>query len=164
MMHFLSVRTISMYEYAVSVIFPECKVAGSGLFELRLKSYANERGRDEQGLCCTGERNGQCTGSCRTRFRVCLKHFQNVIDMKSPCTFGVVSTSVLGGNNVTVADGSEWQTIKFKFDFAWTIDLRDGLHKFRDTTSQSALAVRNLWGGKSKQNLILYLEDVLFDS
>nr|CAD7257410.1 unnamed protein product [Timema shepardi] len=64
----------------------------SGVFELRLKSFVNDYGKDSVGQCCSGEPpapgSGLCSGPCRTRFRVCLKHYQAQIDTTSPCTFG----------------------------------------------------------------------------
>lgn len=101
------------------------QVVCSGVFELRLKSFVNENGKDSLGQCCSGERNGSCTGPCRTRFRVCLKHFQSKIDTTSACTFGDVITPVLGENNVRLNDGVKIpgfnNPIRFPFDFSWPV-------------------------------------------
>ncbi|XP_075226740.1 neurogenic locus protein delta [Lycorma delicatula] len=94
----------------------------SGVFELRLKSFTNEHGRDSVGQCCSGERTDPCTGSCKTRFRVCLKHYQAKIDTTSPCTYGDVITPVLGDNSVHhLENGSPGfnNPIRFPFDFTW---------------------------------------------
>lgn len=96
----------------------------SGVFELRLKSFTNEHGKDSVGQCCSGERTNPCTGSCKTRFRVCLKHYQAKIDTTSPCTFGDVITPVLGDNSVHLLDnGSPGfnNPIRFPFDFTWPV-------------------------------------------
>ncbi|XP_046614315.1 neurogenic locus protein delta isoform X2 [Neodiprion virginianus] len=100
-------------------------VSGSGVFELRLNSFINEYGKDSLGKCCSGNtsKTGECSGPCRTRFRVCLKHYQAKIDTTTPCTFGAVVTPVLGDNVVnlssTVSLPSFSNPIRFPFDFTW---------------------------------------------
>ncbi|XP_063241147.1 neurogenic locus protein delta [Bacillus rossius redtenbacheri] len=101
------------------------QVLTSGVFELRLKSFINDYGKDSVGQCCSGGRPsaaGECSGPCRTRFRVCLKHYQTRIDTTSPCTFGDVVTPVLGENSVLLSgsarDGFQ-NPIRFPFDFQW---------------------------------------------
>ncbi|KAG8293533.1 Delta-like protein 4, partial [Homalodisca vitripennis] len=94
----------------------------SGVFELRLKSFVNKFGKDSAGQCCSGERTDPCTGPCRTRFRICLKHYQVKIDTTSPCTFGDVITPVLGENTVQLSDSKKEEfknPIRFNFDFTW---------------------------------------------
>ncbi|RZF37179.1 hypothetical protein LSTR_LSTR009704 [Laodelphax striatellus] len=98
------------------------QASSSGVFELRLKSFTNEHGRDSVGQCCSGERTEPCRGPCKTRFRVCLKHYQVKIDTTSPCTFGDVITPVLGDNSVHLANANPHgfnNPIRFPFDFAW---------------------------------------------
>lgn len=103
------------------------QVVCSGVFELRLKSFINENGKDSLGQCCSGERNGRCVGPCRTRFRVCLKHYQQKIDPLSACTFGDVMTPVLGENNVHLNQTGALDIpgftnpIRFPFDFSWPV-------------------------------------------
>ena len=72
------------------------------MFELELKRYLNFKGRDNNGACCSGylRRNGSCSEMCNTKFRVCLKVYQEVIDYKANCTFGEVITPVLGNNEI----------------------------------------------------------------
>nr|CAD7405064.1 unnamed protein product [Timema cristinae] len=93
----------------------------SGVFELRLKSFVNDYGKDSVGQCCSGEPpapgSGLCSGPCRTRFRVCLKHYQAQIDTTSPCTFGDVMTPVLGENSVHLTGDSFDNLIRFTL---WT--------------------------------------------
>ncbi|XP_055620762.1 neurogenic locus protein delta isoform X2 [Toxorhynchites rutilus septentrionalis] len=97
----------------------------SGLFELKLKYFKNERGVDNEGACCTGrsDSEGNCIGACRTRFRACLKHYQAKIDTSSPCTFGDVITSVLEGNSLNLTEKSIQEgfenPIRFPFGFGW---------------------------------------------
>lgn len=103
---------------------------GSGLFELRLNSFRNEHGKDSLGGCCAQtDRQGSCVGACKTRFRICLKHYQAKIDLTSPCTFGDVVTPVLGENtfNLTKSPYSQANNdasvnlIRFPFEFAWPV-------------------------------------------
>lgn len=72
------------------------------MFELRLKHFVNSYGRDIEGHCCSGYRDsqGRCSGGCNTKFRVCLKVYQDIIDPNSPCTFGEATTPILGENDV----------------------------------------------------------------
>lgn len=105
----------------------------SGLFELRLKSFANDMGRNSLGSCCTEKQsaNGTCIGSCQTRFQICLKNYQAEIDTTSPCTFGAVVTPVLGDNtfNLTPSFYKSQQSdesinpIRFPFDFTWPVSI-----------------------------------------
>lgn len=103
------------------------QVSTSGVFELRLKSFINDYGKDAVGLCCSGETTETCTAPCRTRFRVCLKHYQQRVDTTSPCTFGDVITPVLGDNSLQMdappASNVEGfnNPIRFPFDFTWPV-------------------------------------------
>lgn len=108
--------------------FPFFQVKSSGLFELRLKQFSNDAGKDNVGACCSGrsDKYGNCIGTCRTRFRVCLKHYQAKIDHTSPCTFGDVVTPVLGDNSVNLTGRTTQQLgfvnpIRFPFDFTWPV-------------------------------------------
>ena len=87
------------------------------MFELRLKNFVNTMGRDSSGHCCDGFRtsSGKCSGPCRTRFRVCLKHYQATIDPEQECTFGESTTPVMGNNVVN------FETIAFPLDFKWPV-------------------------------------------
>ena len=90
-----------------------------GVFEIRLKKFHNARAHDINGNCCAGgvPRGGQCAGQCRTKFRVCLKHFQNQIDLAQGCTFGEEVTPVLGANNLTITRAP----IRFDINFKWPV-------------------------------------------
>lgn len=63
---------------------------------------------------------------------MCLKHYQAKIDTSSPCTFGDVSTRVLGDNNVDLQQNNNYNSpyntnnnsinpIQFRFDFTWPV-------------------------------------------
>lgn len=103
------------------------QVSASGMFELRLKSFVNEYGKDSLGKCCSGSasRMGECSGVCKTRFRVCLKQYQVKIDTTSPCTYGDVVTPVLGENVVNLSTSAALPSftnpIRFPFEFTWPV-------------------------------------------
>ncbi|XP_065579031.1 neurogenic locus protein delta-like [Artemia franciscana] len=129
----------------VSMMFT--KVESSGVFELRLKSFANELGRDTEGNCCKGTRtsSGVCSSSCQTKFRVCLKHYQQVIDYNSPCTFGDVITPVVGNNNIIFSDKSDssdgyTNPIAFPFGFSWPGTFSLIVEAWHETSSNSPVA------------------------
>ncbi|XP_066594062.1 neurogenic locus protein delta-like [Prorops nasuta] len=133
---------------AVVVLLPAPRaVNGSGVFEIRLKSFANEYGKDNLGKCCSGgvSRTGECSGVCKTRFRVCLKQYQAKIDTSSPCTYGDVVTPVLGENVVNFTSNAALPSftnpIRFPFDFTWpgTFTLIvEAYHDTENTTQHSA--------------------------
>uniref|UniRef100_A0A1B0EX48 Notch ligand N-terminal domain-containing protein n=1 Tax=Phlebotomus papatasi TaxID=29031 RepID=A0A1B0EX48_PHLPP len=123
-------------------------VESSGLFELRLKYFRNDNGRDNTGACCSGRSDsvtGKCIGTCKTRFRVCLKHYQAKIDTTSQCTFGDVMTPVLGENTINMTSQSQQigfvNPIQFPFDFAWPKEFEG--HKNLASLSLIALTVAN---------------------
>lgn len=100
------------------------QVLSSGSFELRIKNFTNSLGRLSSGQCCDGSSSSSapCMAPCRTKFRVCLNIYQANIDTKSPCTFGDITTPVLGGNSLDVpnlnVEGFS-NPIVFPFDFTW---------------------------------------------
>ncbi|MPC67735.1 Neurogenic locus protein delta [Portunus trituberculatus] len=91
---------IALAATTFSIIFT--KTSANAVFELRLKHFVNSYGRDIEGHCCSGFRDnqGRCTEGCNTKFRVCLKVYQDIIDPNSPCTFGEATTPILGENDV----------------------------------------------------------------
>ena len=114
-------RTSSLYS-CLSVL----QVNSSGKFQLRLKSFANERGLNADGDCCQGIRSGgACTAACSTFFRICLKQYQTHITLDSPCTFGSVTTPVVGNNSFTLPDTMDTfeNPIDLPFDFSWPVSV-----------------------------------------
>ncbi|XP_050314804.1 neurogenic locus protein delta [Anthonomus grandis grandis] len=92
----------------------------SGVFELRLLSFDNQAGKDDQGRCCSGRPLGlECEGECRPRFRICLKEYQVKIDATSTCTFGDVSTSELGPGPADDPQSGFANAIAVKIPFTW---------------------------------------------
>lgn len=82
---------------------------------MQLQEFANER-----GVLASGR---PCEPGCRTFFRVCLKHFQAVVS-PGPCTFGSVSTPVLGTNSFAVGDDSSGggrNPLQLPFNFTWPV-------------------------------------------
>jgi Golgi apparatus protein 1 len=53
---------------------------------------------------------------CLTSFRVCLKHYQVLVDTDSPCTYGDIYTPVLGDKII-----EQDFVIRFPFNFTWTV-------------------------------------------
>ncbi|XP_061398751.1 neurogenic locus protein delta [Musca vetustissima] len=159
------------------------EVQSSGLFELRLKYFKNDYGRDSEGHCCSGQTDpatGKCIGGCKTWFRVCLKHYQATIDTTSQCTYGVVVTPVLGENSVNLTDSQALQNkdfsnpIQFAFNFAWpgTFTLIvEALHDTNNTANarsrsqliqrlsvQQVLEVSPEWKTKKSESQYTWLE------
>ena len=89
-----------------------------GVFQIRLKKFHNSRATDINNNCCQGlKRSGQCSGFCKTKFRVCLKHYQNTIDLNQGCTFGEEITPVLGSNDLLISR----PPINFDINFKWPV-------------------------------------------
>ncbi|XP_001360022.4 neurogenic locus protein delta [Drosophila persimilis] len=129
------------------------QVHSSGNFELRLKYFSNEHGRDNEGRCCSGETDaatGKCLGTCKTRFRVCLKHYQATIDTTSQCTYGDVVTPILGENSVNLTDVQRFQNkgfsnpIQFPFQFSWPGTFSLIVEAWHDTNNSANTRVNNL--------------------
>ena len=63
----------------------------------------------------SGGDSAACSHPCRIFFRVCLKHYQNNIDTDTPCTFGEVTTPVLGNNGIQASG----YIVPIHFNFSW---------------------------------------------
>uniref|UniRef100_A0A8C7ZF66 Delta-like protein n=1 Tax=Oryzias sinensis TaxID=183150 RepID=A0A8C7ZF66_9TELE len=100
---------------------------GTGKFEIQILSMHNANGELQNGLCCDGTRNAadrKCTrDECDTFFKVCLKEYQSRVSAAGPCSFGVGSTPVLGGNTFSfksaVGNDITESLIVLPFSFAW---------------------------------------------
>ncbi|KAL0969147.1 hypothetical protein UPYG_G00223140 [Umbra pygmaea] len=88
------------------------QVRGSGVFELDLHQFQNNRGLLANGVACSP--------NCRTFFWVCLKNYQTVVSA-GHCYFGSVVTPVLGNNSFSVMDnGTFTKPIRLPLNhFAW---------------------------------------------
>ena len=100
---------------------------GDGYFELQILSLKNSRGELADGTCCDGTRDasGTCKDSCETKFEICLKEYQTLVRESSACTFGNISTSVLGGNSFEYPPESSQTRQRLPFNFAWTVRVVD---------------------------------------
>uniref|UniRef100_A0A3P8R5A8 Delta-like protein n=1 Tax=Astatotilapia calliptera TaxID=8154 RepID=A0A3P8R5A8_ASTCA len=98
---------------------------GSGQFELQILSMRNANGELLSGVCCDGARSGadrKCTrDECNTFFKVCLKEYQSRVSAAGPCSFGMGSTPVLGGNTFSFKSSvrNDKSRIVLPFSFAW---------------------------------------------
>uniref|UniRef100_A0A3B4ZRG2 Delta-like protein n=1 Tax=Stegastes partitus TaxID=144197 RepID=A0A3B4ZRG2_9TELE len=98
---------------------------GSGQFELQILSMHNVNGELLSGMCCDGARNTadrKCTrDECDTFFKVCLKEYQSRVSAAGPCSFGMGSTPVLGGNTFSFKSSvrNDKSRIVLPFSFAW---------------------------------------------
>ena len=106
--------TMSLLVIFFLTILPSTLSESQGIFELRLKNFANKLNKDSQGHCCDGYRtsSGRCSGSCETKFRVCLKHYQLDIDPSHECTFG---------EHITAPEEKRDSVIQFPLDFKWPV-------------------------------------------
>ena len=102
------------------------QASARGVFELKLRSFENSFGLDDMDACCSGGKTsrGVCVNECATKFRVCLMHYQRVIDEHPSCTFGEATTPVLGRNTFKIAAGSNASFVNpivFPFNFSWPV-------------------------------------------
>ncbi|CDQ66516.1 unnamed protein product [Oncorhynchus mykiss] len=101
------------FTFIIAIIITIFKqVLGSGVFELDLHQFQNNRGLLANGVACSP--------ACRTFFRVCLKNYQTVVS-PGDCYFGSVVTPVLGTNSFSVMeDGTFTKPIRLPLThFAW---------------------------------------------
>lgn len=100
---------------------------GSGQFELQILSMHNVNGELFSGMCCDGSRttaDRKCTrDECDTFFKVCLKEYQSRVSAAGPCSFGMGSTPVLGGNTFSFRSSvrNDKSRIVLPFSFAWPV-------------------------------------------
>ncbi len=123
----LPVSTIVFYNLNNTCLPPYflCfQVSCSGVFELQLESFKNTFGLNADENCCNGLKQGNtCSATCKTFFRICLKHYQQDISPDPPCTFGTLTTTVLGDNSFDFPTNLEsfMNPIKLSFDFTWPV-------------------------------------------
>lgn len=90
----------------------------------------NVNGELLSGACCDGARNTgdrKCTrDECDTFFKVCLKEYQSRVSAAGPCSFGMGSTAVLGGNTFSLKSSvrSDKSRIILPFSFAWPVSFK----------------------------------------
>lgn len=73
------------------------------MFELQIHYFENPLGLLQNGDCCDLQAGGgqRCSArdQCDTFFKACLKEYQARVVPSGPCTFGLGSTGILGGNS-----------------------------------------------------------------
>lgn len=90
----------------------------------------NANGELQSGACCDGARSGadaKCArDECDTFFKVCLKEYQSRVSAAGPCSFGMGSTPVLGGNTFSFRSSvrNDKSRIVLPFSFAWPVSAR----------------------------------------
>uniref|UniRef100_A0AAG5DH66 Delta-like protein n=1 Tax=Anopheles atroparvus TaxID=41427 RepID=A0AAG5DH66_ANOAO len=161
---------ILAYVY-ISSHFLLLEVAGSGLFELELRYFQNEKSIDHNEKCCSGKADelGRCIGTCKTRFRACLKHYQATIDTTSPCTFGDVITPVLEGttlNFTAIAGTTEGfaNPLRFPFEFGWPGYFTLIIEAWHDTNETTTRSPGTLISRLSIQRILEVSADWMEDS
>lgn len=128
----LSLRLSS--SYLMREFFCCFQVSSNAMFELQLNNFHNHNGYNSEGHCCSGYRDtyGRCSEKCLTKFRVCLKVYQEVIDYHNPCTFGEITTPILGENEIDFAkvhkDGF-LNPVQITLD-AWQVRIVESHHKY----------------------------------
>ncbi|TSK42117.1 Delta-like protein D [Bagarius yarrelli] len=96
----------------------------SGVFELKLQEFLNKKGITANANCCEeGSTPGIQQCECKTFFRICLKHYQANVSPEPPCTYGGITTPVLGSNSFqvseTLSDSTFTNPVRFPFGFTW---------------------------------------------
>ncbi|CAN7978554.1 unnamed protein product, partial [Ixodes persulcatus] len=99
-------------------------VRGSGFFELQVLGIDNPGRELLDGGCCGGvaRTSGRCPGQCNTIFRLCLKEYQASVDLAGPCTFGNLTSPLIGGSSFSVKTHPDQQLLlRLPFHFRWTV-------------------------------------------
>ncbi|KAK6295657.1 hypothetical protein J4Q44_G00333700 [Coregonus suidteri] len=109
-------------------------VCAVGMFELQIRHFQNPQGVLQSGECCdlqaTGGQRCSLGDQCDTYFKACLKEYQVRVVPTGACTFGVGSTTVLGGNTQSLrhrghdeGGGGDGTTghIVIPFKYAWPV-------------------------------------------
>lgn len=117
---------VLLVHIAASWLYFASQARATGSFELQIIGIQNTRGELSNGSCCNlGDfrlDNGTCAHECRTFFRLCLKEYQSEVSDTGPCTFGNVSTAVVGGNTFSVHGDPNLNIIlTLPFTFRWTV-------------------------------------------
>ena len=106
----------------LALVTPICR--GSGYFEININTVRNLRGELSNGSCCDGERSagsGRCPDPCDTYVKVCLKEYQSRAMLNPRCTFGNLSSQVIGADSFNYNTGDPRARLVLPFDFAWTV-------------------------------------------
>ncbi|KAL1447964.1 hypothetical protein MTO96_006538 [Rhipicephalus appendiculatus] len=89
----------------------------SGFFELQVLGIDNPGGLLLDGGCC----GARCPGRCNTYFRLCLKEYQAQVDLSGACTFGNLTSPLIGGSSFSLQTHPDRQLLlRLPFHFRWT--------------------------------------------
>ncbi|XP_075723179.1 protein serrate [Rhipicephalus microplus] len=89
----------------------------SGFFELQVLGIDNPGGLLLDGGCC----GSRCPGRCNTYFRLCLKEYQAQVDLSGACTFGNLTSPLIGGSSFSLQTHPDQQLLlRLPFHFRWT--------------------------------------------
>ncbi|KAL3217867.1 hypothetical protein MRX96_031973 [Rhipicephalus microplus] len=81
------------------------------------------------GGCC----GSRCPGRCNTYFRLCLKEYQAQVDLSGACTFGNLTSPLIGGSSFSLQTHPDQQLLlRLPFHFRWTTCMQDRGTTFRD--------------------------------
>lgn len=101
------------------------QVSASGVFQLQVGPWTNERRVAADGRCCDAagaqqqaDGDAACPGRCRTFVRVCLSHYQTEIPARPDCTYGSVVTAADQFNDDLLQPRCN---VDIPFDFAWPV-------------------------------------------
>ncbi|XP_075555978.1 uncharacterized protein LOC142588284 [Dermacentor variabilis] len=99
-------------------LLPLAPVArASGFFELQVLGIENPGGLLLDGGCC----GSRCPGRCNTYFRLCLKEYQAQVDLSGACTFGNLTSPLIGGSSFSLQTHPDRQLLlRLPFHFRWT--------------------------------------------
>lgn len=86
---------------------PPPQALSRGSFELKIDSF-----KSSSGFC------RYQSGDCQLFFRVCLKHWQDVISPEPPCTYGAALTDILGTDSNSI---SESASVTVPITFKWPV-------------------------------------------
>lgn len=90
----------------------------SGFFELQVLGIDNPGGLLLDGGCC----GSRCPGRCNTYFRLCLKEYQAQVDLSGACTFGNLTSPLIGGSSFSLQTHPDRQLLlRLPFHFRWTV-------------------------------------------
>ncbi|KAH9375942.1 hypothetical protein HPB48_012582 [Haemaphysalis longicornis] len=111
----------------------------SGFFELQVLGIENPGGLLLDGGCC-GQR---CPGRCNTYFRLCLKEYQSQVDLSGACTFGNLTSPLIGGSSFSLQTHPDRQLLlRLPFHFRWTVSAARKGRGERPPPARSSLAAR----------------------
>nr|XP_037275599.1 uncharacterized protein LOC119168298 [Rhipicephalus microplus] len=113
----------------------------SGFFELQVLGIDNPGGLLLDGGCC----GSRCPGRCNTYFRLCLKEYQAQVDLSGACTFGNLTSPLIGGSSFSLQTHPDQQLLlRLPFHFRWTAGQRQDARSGNSQGMATATTQREL--------------------